>query len=54
FPEAESAIATTCVTYLSFSAFEAGYCETDDELEERLRLNPVYDYAARNWGHHAR
>ncbi|KAH9208498.1 nucleoside phosphorylase domain-containing protein [Leptodontidium sp. 2 PMI_412] len=54
FPEAESAIATICVTYLSFSAFETGYCKTDDEFEERLQLNPVYDYAAHNWGHHAR
>ena len=44
----------TCVTYLSFDAFETGFCPTDEEFEARLRLNPLYDYAARNWGHHAR
>jgi hypothetical protein len=54
FPNAEADIATTCVTYLSFSVFESGFCQTDGEFEERLRSNPVYHYAARNWGHHAR
>ncbi|KAH7232462.1 hypothetical protein B0J15DRAFT_599313 [Fusarium solani] len=53
FPEAESAITTICATYLSFSVFEAGVCTTDHKFEERLRLNPFYDYAAHNWGHHA-
>ncbi|RSL93028.1 hypothetical protein CDV31_014881 [Fusarium ambrosium] len=53
FPEAESAITTICVTYLSFSVFEAGVCTTDHKFEERLRLNPFYDYAAHHWGHHA-
>ena len=35
-------------------AFETGFCPTDEEFEARLQLNPLYDYAARNWGHHAR
>ena len=26
----------------------------DNKFEERLQQNPLYDYAARNWGHHAR
>ncbi|KAF2183470.1 ankyrin [Zopfia rhizophila CBS 207.26] len=47
-------ITEICVTYLSFSVFESGFCQTDDEFEERLRSNPLYDYATRNWGHHAR
>jgi ankyrin repeat protein len=54
FPNAQNDIAATCVTYLSFDAFEAGFCPTDEKFEERLRLNVFYDYAARNWGHHAR
>ncbi|KAF7555607.1 hypothetical protein G7Z17_g2037 [Cylindrodendrum hubeiense] len=54
FPDAETEITRTCVTYLLFSAFESGLCSTDDEFENRLRINPFYDYAARNWGHHAR
>ncbi|POR37483.1 Uncharacterized protein TPAR_02314 [Tolypocladium paradoxum] len=54
FPNAEADIATTCVTYLSFNVFESGFCPTDEEFEERLRSNPLYDYAANHWGHHAR
>ncbi|KAI9803499.1 MAG: hypothetical protein M1825_001842 [Sarcosagium campestre] len=54
FPEAETDIANTCVTYLSFDTFESGLCLTDEEFEARLRKNALYDYAARNWGHHAR
>ncbi|RYP05136.1 hypothetical protein DL764_004021 [Monosporascus ibericus] len=54
FRDAETDITTTCVTYLSFSVFETGFCQTDSEFEERLESNPLYDYAARNWGHHAR
>jgi ankyrin repeat protein len=54
FPDVERDIATTCVTYLSFNAFATGFCPTDEEFEARLRLHPLYDYAARNWGYHAR
>jgi ankyrin repeat protein len=54
FPDAQRNITTTCVTYLSFDAFEIGLCPTDHEFKVRLQLNPLYDYAARNWGHHAR
>jgi ankyrin repeat protein len=54
FPDAETDIANTCITYLSFNTFESGFCRTEKEFEARLRLNPLYDYAARNWGHHAR
>src|SRR5271170_209685 len=54
FPNAETDITITCVTYLSFHTFESGFCQTDKEFEKRLQLNPLYDYAARNWGHHAR
>ena len=54
FPKVETYIAMSCVTYLSFKTFESGFCQSDEEFEERLRLNPLYDYAARNWGHHAR
>ncbi|UKZ78708.1 hypothetical protein TrVFT333_006454 [Trichoderma virens FT-333] len=53
FPTAQTEIATVCVAYLSFSAFETGFCETDQKFEERLQLFPFYGYAARSWGHHA-
>jgi ankyrin repeat protein len=53
FPNAEADITTTCITYLSFSIFDSGFCQRDENLEERLRDNPLYEYAARNWGRHA-
>ena len=53
FPNAQKDITTVCVIYLSFDAFTVGFCKTDAEFEARLRLNPLYDYAARNCGYHA-
>ncbi|KAI9783411.1 MAG: hypothetical protein M1839_003946 [Geoglossum umbratile] len=54
FPNADREITETCVTYLLFDTFATGFCPTDNEFEARLQSNPLYDYAARNWGHHAR
>jgi hypothetical protein len=45
FPNAEVGINTTCVAYLSFDIFESGFCRTDEEFDERIRLNPFYDYS---------
>ena len=53
FEKMEAEITTTCVTLLSFTAFENGFSRTDQEFEERLRSYPLYDYAARYWGYHA-
>jgi ankyrin repeat protein len=47
-------IAETCLTYLSFNVFAHGYCESEEELKSLLNDNPLLDYAARNWGRHAR
>ena len=52
--DAESTITKSCVTYLSFNVFDSGFCLTDASFEARLQENPLYDYAARSWGHHAR
>ncbi|KAI1426617.1 ankyrin repeat-containing domain protein [Xylaria sp. FL1777] len=54
FPNADANIALVCITYLSFNIFDAGFCQTDFEFEESLLSNSFYDYAAHNWGHHAR
>jgi hypothetical protein len=54
FPDAQTAITRVCVTYLSFDTIGTGFCSTDREFEAQLELNPLYDYAVRNWGHHAR
>lgn len=47
-------IATTCLTYLSFSTFQGGYCSSDEEFKAKLQHNPFLDYAAKHWGSHVR
>ncbi|KAL7971405.1 hypothetical protein HDV63DRAFT_322680 [Trichoderma sp. SZMC 28014] len=54
FPDVEADITEICITYLSFSIFESGRCQIYDEYIARLESNPLYNYAAHNWGHHAR
>ena len=50
FPDAQSRLATICATYLTFNAFH----HSPDNLQDRLRSNPLFKYAAINWGYHAR
>ncbi|KAK8135509.1 hypothetical protein PG984_003449 [Apiospora sp. TS-2023a] len=50
FKEAQAEITRTCTRYLSFETFEDGHVQELDELETRLRSNPLYDYAATYWG----
>ncbi|QMW26979.1 hypothetical protein G4B84_002268 [Aspergillus flavus NRRL3357] len=54
FPDANTDIAITCITYLSFDTFGSGICKTDDDFEKRLLLYPLYDFAAVFWAHHVR
>ncbi|KAH8689310.1 hypothetical protein BGW36DRAFT_70072 [Talaromyces proteolyticus] len=54
FPNAHTDITKTCATYLSFDTFESGFSPTHEAFQARLESNILYDYAARNWGHHAR
>jgi ankyrin repeat protein len=54
FPNVQSDITAVCTTYLSFQVFGSGFAQTDKEFEERYHSNPLYSYAAHNWGHHAR
>ncbi|KAF1935332.1 ankyrin, partial [Clathrospora elynae] len=53
-PSGNLHITKTCLTYLSFGAFQGGSCSTDKEFEERLQQNKFLDYAAKHWGEHAR
>ncbi|KAJ4863846.1 ankyrin repeats (3 copies) domain-containing protein [Trichoderma breve] len=66
-PDAESSITIICTTYLSLQDFDTGPCEPctleepdpgmcydNCEYQKRLRLFPLYGYAANYWGHHAR
>jgi hypothetical protein len=52
-PDAQPHIASTCLTYLSFSIFKTGSCSSDKEFEERLHGSQFLDYAAKHWGEHA-
>ena len=54
FLEAEADIINVCIGYLLFDTFISRLCQSDKEFEARLQSNPLYDYAARNWGHHIR
>jgi len=50
----ECYILKICLDLLSSSAFQTGFCQTDEEFKKRLDSFPLYDYAARTWGAHAR
>jgi hypothetical protein len=54
FPNVHFEIARTCAAYLSFSVFSDGASPDWKSQRRRVEGNPLYDYAARNWGHHAR
>ncbi|KAH6962425.1 hypothetical protein BKA56DRAFT_622975 [Ilyonectria sp. MPI-CAGE-AT-0026] len=47
-------IANGCATYLSFTEFNDGPCPTTTEFEARCDAYRLYEYAATQWGHHAR
>ncbi|CAG8092397.1 unnamed protein product [Penicillium salamii] len=51
---AHTEIAKTCVTCLYFDIFETGPCRTHETMRARLQTTALYDYAANNWGYHAR
>lgn len=51
-PDADPEI-RECVMYLSYTVFASGSCHADIDFEDRLHVNPFYNYAALNWGHHA-
>lgn len=52
--DAHQRMSEICVTYISFSIFSHGACQTEDEFNKRLQQNPLYHYAACNWGVHCR
>jgi hypothetical protein len=53
FPNAQMDLSKTSVTCLSSKVYESQPASVLIRLEERLRLNPVYEYAACYWGFHA-
>lgn len=53
FPSAQITIATACITYLSFDAFNKP-ASSEQEVENLIRTYPLATYAAQYWGDHAR
>ena len=53
FPDAQSRIAKTCLTYLSFNVFETGECRSREDYIARLNSHRLLEYATINWGLHA-
>ncbi|KAI9764109.1 MAG: hypothetical protein M1840_008669 [Geoglossum simile] len=53
FPDAETAMATARLVYISFDVFAKGHCRSDGEMGFRMNKYPLLEYAVRNWGHHA-
>lgn len=54
FPESQSKITTTCVTYLSYEVFENRSLADNIDFQKLSTSFPFYGYAAYYWGHHAR
>jgi hypothetical protein len=53
FPDAQLNISRACIQYLSMDPFREGPCTTDTDMEDRLRVYKLLDYASHNWGNHA-
>lgn len=53
FPAAESTLAKTCLTYLSFACFGTEHPNPQNDYNEQLQQDPFYPYAAYHWGKHA-
>ncbi|KAF5714047.1 ankyrin repeat [Fusarium mundagurra] len=53
FPKPQDYIFRTCATYLGYNTFQTGPCPSDEDYKSRVRDNPLYEYAAQNWGYHA-
>lgn len=56
FPDSQHQlrIADVCATYLSFAKFNDSPCPTPAGFEARCNTYRLYEYAATQWGHHAR
>ncbi|PGH09567.1 hypothetical protein GX51_00673 [Blastomyces parvus] len=53
FPHGHDILTRKCVTYLTFDAFSGPSYHYSRELDKKMELYPLFDYSARNWGHHA-
>ncbi|KAL3456000.1 hypothetical protein BJX64DRAFT_53254 [Aspergillus heterothallicus] len=53
YPDAQRDITNVCLTYLSFSEFESGTCQTTHSYKQRLDSHILFEYAAKHWGIHS-
>ncbi|KAI9762012.1 MAG: hypothetical protein M4579_000648 [Chaenotheca gracillima] len=53
-PDGQKSISTACLNYLSLAAFSGSPVKKVSELNAKKNDYPMFEYAARNWGHHAR
>lgn len=51
--EGDKLIARTCMTYLAFDMFNSGMRLSDSDLEQRLLLHPLFNYASTYWEAHS-
>jgi hypothetical protein len=54
FPNAQTSVATACLTYLNFNVFADGPCKDRFLLEEWRKILEFGRYAALFWGQHTR
>ena len=54
FPDAETNLGTTSLTYLMFEYFRTGPLEYEEDIEYRIEKHPFSTYAAQFWGVHMR
>jgi hypothetical protein len=54
FPDAETNLGTTSLTYLMFEDFRTGPLEYGEDIEHRIEKHPFSTYAAQFWGVHMR
>ncbi|UPL01629.1 hypothetical protein LCI18_012563 [Fusarium solani-melongenae] len=52
FLKPEASFALVCLTYLCFEPFRAGPCETEEDLDRRMRQYALLSYASCHWGDH--
>jgi ankyrin repeat protein len=53
FPHAHRYIGQVCLTYVCYDVFASGRYDMNN-IGNRFLDYPLYDYAARNWGYHAK
>lgn len=54
FPDGESVLTRSCLTYMSELFLRNGPCETNEKLNNRMDHFPLLKYVSQNWGYHVR